>query len=44
LPKSRWVSLTQSERKKLARLIMKILLPIFGGLAVLGIFMLILLQ
>lgn len=37
LPKSQWLALTPVERKKLARLIMIRLLPIFGALALLGI-------
>lgn len=41
-PNSRWVTLTLNERKKLFRLIMKILLPIFGVLTVVGIILLVL--
>ncbi|WP_349958159.1 hypothetical protein [Rhizobium sp. ZPR3] len=36
LPKSRWLALTMGERKKLARQIMILLLPILGALALLG--------
>lgn len=42
LPKSQWSTLTSCERKKLARLTMKMLLPIFGALTLLGVTLLIL--
>jgi hypothetical protein len=40
LPESRWRALTSGERAKLARKIMMILLPTFGGLTLLGILLL----